>query len=476
MESCIKPALSAGFYTLLRRSFLSGVFDKITMKYKIFMASLGCDKNLVDTEMMLGQLCQSGQYELTDDETQAEILIVNTCCFIGDAKEESIQTLIELGALKETANAKVLIAAGCLAQRYEKEIRSELPEVDAIVGTLSIGQIEEAVTQALAGARKEYMTDIQAAPYTGEQLLTTGGHYAYLKIAEGCDKRCTYCVIPSVRGGYRSVPMETLLAEATRLAEKGVKELILVAQETTVYGKDLYGEKKLPELLTKLCEIEGVQWIRLLYCYPEEITDELIAVMKKEDKICNYLDLPIQHASDTILRSMGRRTTREELRSRIAQMREQIPGICLRTTLITGFPGETQEDHEILKSFVEEIRFDRLGCFTYSREENTVAAKMPSQVKAGVKKKRRDEIMRMQQTIAFEKGQEMVGLVCQAFVEGEIQEDAAEGRCYVARTYKDAPGVDGYLFIRCNASLMSGDLVTVKITACHEYDLIGELI
>lgn len=438
---------------------------------KIMMVSLGCDKNLVDTEMMLGMLQDAG-YCFTDDETQADVIIVNTCCFIGDAKEESINTLIEMGALKQTANAKVLIAAGCLAQRYAKEIREEIPEVDAILGTLAIDEIVKAVREAVEGKHDLYMEDINREPvHDQKRVVTTGGHFAYLKIAEGCDKRCSYCIIPKVRGSYRSVPMESLLAEAEQLVAGGVKELILVAQETTLYGKDLYGRKMLPELLQRLCRINGLYWIRILYCYPEEITDELIEVIRTEKKICHYLDMPIQHASDRILKKMGRRTNRAELTERIRKLREQIPDICLRTTLITGFPGETQEDHEIMLDFVEEMQFDRLGVFTYSAEEDTPAAEMPDQIPEEIKSDRRDAVMELQQEIAFEKAGEMAGRTVLAMIEGKV----ADENCYIARTYKDAPNVDGYLFINTSRELMTGDFARVVVTGSYEYDLIGEL-
>lgn len=438
---------------------------------KILMISLGCDKNLVDTEMMLGMLQEKG-YGFTDDETQADIVIVNTCCFIGDAKEESINTLIEMGALKKSGNVKVLIAAGCLAQRYAKEIREEIPEVDAIIGTLAIDEIVRALEDTLGGTYAEYLEDINRTPVYGKKrIVTTGGHYAYLKIAEGCDKRCTYCIIPKVRGSYRSVPMESLIEEARQLARGGVRELILVAQETTVYGRDLYGEKKLPELLRRLCEIPELYWIRILYCYPEEITDELIEVIKTEPKICHYLDMPIQHASDVILKKMGRRTNRTDLVAIIQKLRTQIPDICLRTTLITGFPGETQQDHEIMMEFVDEMEFDRLGVFTYSAEEDTVAAGMPDQIPEQVKEDRRDAVMELQQEIAFDKAADMKGKAVLAMVEGKV----ADENCYIARTYKDAPNVDGYLFVNTSRELMTGDFVRAVVTGSYEYDLIGEL-
>ena len=439
---------------------------------KILMVSLGCDKNLVDTEMMLGMLAEQG-YTFTGDEDEAEIVIVNTCCFIGDAKEESINTLIEMGALKQTARVRVLIAAGCLAQRYAAEIREEIPEVDAIVGTLAIDEIVRAVEEALAGKRQAYLKELDRAPVAGKKrVVTTGGHYAYLKIAEGCDKRCSYCIIPKVRGGYRSVPMETLVEEAQTLADGGVKELILVAQETTLYGKDLYGEKKLPELLRKLCGISGLHWIRLLYCYPEEITRELIDVIRTEQKICHYLDMPIQHASDEILKRMGRRTNRAELTERIAELRRQIPDICLRTTLIAGFPGETEKEHKELLSFVRESCFDRLGAFLYSPEEGTAAADMPGQIAEKTKKKRRNEIMALQQELVFDKAESFREQEMTAMIEGKLVDEG----CYVARTYRDAPNVDGYVFVHTDRELVTGDFVNVRITGAHEYDLIGELI
>ena len=343
----------------------------------IMFVSLGCDKNLVDTEMMLGLLQKKG-YTFTDDERAADVIVVNTCCFIGDAKEESIQTLLEMAELKKEGRLKALIAAGCLAQRYQKEIREEIPEVDALVGTMAIGEVAEAVEEALAGGGRNHYRDLGVAPEAyRDRVVTTGGHYACLKIAEGCSKHCTYCIIPKVRGEYRSIPMEELVEQARKLAEGGVRELILVAQETTLYGVDLYGKKCLPELLERLAGIQDIRWIRILYCYPEEITEELIETIAREPKVCHYLDIPIQHASDGVLKRMGRHTTQAQLRGIIEGLRERIPDICLRTTLISGFPGETQEDFEELYRFVNEMEFDRLGVFTYSREEDTPAADMP---------------------------------------------------------------------------------------------------
>ena len=438
---------------------------------KILFVSLGCDKNLVDSERMLGMLAEKG-FTFTDDENQADIVVVNTCCFIGDAKEESINTLLQMSQLKEEGRIQVLIAAGCLAQRYREEIQKEIPQVDAVIGTMAIADIADAVEKALGGKARNYYEDINARPVAeGKRVVTTGGHFAYLKIAEGCDKHCTYCIIPKVRGSYRSIPMESLLKEAEQLAEEGVKELILVAQETTLYGVDLYGKKTLPTLLERLAEIDGISWIRLLYCYPEEITDELVQVIATQPKVCHYLDIPIQHASDSILRRMGRKTSKKEVEGQIKKLREKIPDICLRTTLISGFPGETQEDFEELYRFVNEMEFDRLGVFAYSQEDDTPAAVMPDQVEESVKEARRDELMELQQEIAFEKAEAMVGRILTVMIEGKV----ADEDVYVGRTYKDAPGVDGYLFVNTSASLMTGDFVKVQVTGSNEYDLIGEI-
>lgn len=441
------------------------------MMKKILFVSLGCDKNLVDSEMMLGMLVQNG-YEFTDDEREADIVIVNTCCFIGDAKEESINTILEMAELKKSGEIEMLIAAGCLAERYREEIQTEIPEVDAILGTMAIDEIVRTLDEVSGGIRKNHYKSLDAKPLTGvERVVTTGGHYAYLKIAEGCDKHCTYCIIPKVRGNYRSVPMEYLIREAEKLADKGVKELILVAQETTVYGKDLYGHKTLPELLRALCKISGIYWIRILYCYPEEIDDDLIQTIREEKKICHYLDLPIQHASDRILQRMGRKTDREQLRNIIWKLRDAIPDICLRTTLITGFPGETEAEHEELLDFIGQMEFDRLGVFTYSQEEDTPAALMPDQIPEEVKLSRQAQLMELQQEIAFEAAEDMIGRTVTAMIEGKVADENA----YVARTYKDAPNVDGFLFVNTDRELITGDFVKVKITASYEYDLIGEL-
>ncbi len=439
---------------------------------KILFISLGCDKNLVDSEVMLGMLTSKG-YEITDDENEADVVVVNTCCFIGDAKEESIHNILEMAELRKAGDIKALIVTGCLAQRYKEEVQTEIPEVDAIIGTTAIDAIVETLEDVLAGQGHNHIEDINRTPvYDKSRIVTTGGHYAYLKIAEGCDKRCSYCIIPKVRGNYRSIPMESLLAEARKLVEFGAKELILVAQETTLYGKDLYGEKSLPRLLHELCKIDGLYWIRILYCYPEEITDELIETIRTEEKVCHYLDIPIQHASDNILKRMGRRTNQAELRDMIARLRERIPDICLRTTLITGFPGETQEDHEELMAFVDEMEFDRLGVFTYSAEEDTPAAEFDDQIEEEIKKDRQAEIMELQQEIAFEKAENAVGRTVLAMIEGRLPDENA----YAARTYMDAPNVDGLVFVQTSRELMTGDFVKVKITGSYEYDLIGEIV
>ena len=439
---------------------------------KILFISLGCDKNLADSEEMLG-LLTAGGHEITDDETQADAIVINTCCFIKDAKEESVETILEMAEYKKTGSCHALIVTGCMAQRYQKEIIEEVPEVDAVLGTTSYGDIVKALEEAVAGNHFEEFRDIDYLPDTGsKRVLTTGGHFGYLKIAEGCDKHCTYCIIPKLRGKFRSVPMERLIAQAEDMAEQGVKELILVAQETTVYGKDLYGKKSLHILLKKLCEIRGIRWIRILYCYPEEIYDELIETIRDEKKICHYLDIPIQHASDRILKRMGRRTSKQELIDIVGKLRKEIPDIVLRTTLITGFPGETEEDHEELKEFVDEMEFDRLGVFTYSPEENTPAAEMADQVPEEVKEERRDELMELQQEISYDRGQDRIGQELLVMIEGKVADENA----YVGRTYRDAPNVDGLIFVNTDEELMTGDFAKVKVTGAAEYDLIGELI
>ena len=439
---------------------------------KILFISLGCDKNLVDSEVMLGLLHKAG-FALTDDEREADVIVVNSCCFIGDAKEESINTILDMARYKEIGVCKALVVTGCLAERYKEEVLTEMPEVDAVVGTSSYDHIVEVVQSVLEHhIHTQTFESIDITPTrTANRLVTTGGHYAFLKIAEGCDKHCTYCVIPQVRGHYRSVPMEDLLAEARSLVDGGVKELILVAQETTLYGVDLYGEKTLPKLLRELAKIPGLVWIRIQYCYPEEITDELIQTIREEIKVCSYLDIPIQHASDSILKRMGRRTTESAIREMIAKLRREIPDLALRTTLISGFPGETEEDHETLMRFIDDMEFDRLGVFTYSQEEDTPAAAMEDQIPEEVKKERRAEAMELQQEISLEKCQDMIGRTVLVMIEGKVADENA----YVGRTYRDAPGVDGYIFINTDQKLMSGDFVHARVTGALEYDLMGEL-
>ena len=438
---------------------------------KLLFVSLGCDKNLVDTEFMLGMLEHAG-IEMTDDESEAEIIIVNTCCFINDAKEESVNSILEMAQHKTDAKCKVLIVTGCLAQRYQKEIEEEIPEVDAVLGTNSYDDIVNAVDKALAGQKYENFATLEGLPRVAtKRILTTGGHYAYLKIAEGCNKHCTYCIIPSIRGNYRSVPMEDLLAQAKDLAEQGVKELILVAQETTLYGVDLYGEKSLHKLLDALNEINGIRWIRILYCYPEEIYEELIEAIKRNEKVCHYLDMPIQHANDTILKRMGRKTNKEDLIRIITKLRKEIPDIALRTTLISGFPGETEAQHEELMQFVNDMEFERLGAFAYSPEEGTPAAEFEEQVAEEQKLDWKDDVMELEQEIIFEQNEAMKGKEIYAFIEGRVADENA----YVGRTYRDAPGVDGYIFINTGEELISGDFVKVRVTGANDYDLIGEI-
>lgn len=438
---------------------------------KVLFISLGCDKNLADSEEMLGMLVENG-YEITNDESEAEAIVINTCAFIHDAKEESVNSILEMAQYKETGKLKVLLVTGCLAQRYQKEIIKEIPEVDAVLGTGSWDELIQALDKAFEGEKYLDFQSIDRVPQAGgKRVITTGGYYDYLKIAEGCDKCCTYCIIPRLRGKYRSIPMEKLVAQAEYLASQGVRELIVVAQETTVYGKELYGEKSLHILLRKLCRIPGIQWIRILYCYPEEIYPELIQTMKEERKICHYLDLPIQHCNDRILKRMGRRTTKAELIQIVETLRKEIPDIILRTTLITGFPGETQEEHEELMEFIDTMEFDRLGVFTYSAEEDTPAAKMPDQIEEEEKQRRQAELMELQQEISIDKGNARIGSEVEVMVEGKVADENA----YVARTYGDAPGVDGYLFINTDTQLMSGDFAMVHVTGALEYDLIGEL-
>lgn len=438
---------------------------------KILFVSLGCDKNLVDTEFMLGTLGEAG-HTFTNDEAEAEVIVINSCCFINDAKEESIETILEMAEYKDSGCCKILIVTGCLAQRYKEEIIKEIPQVDAVLGTNSYEEIATALEEVQKGQSYEIYKPLEGLPTVkASRSLTTGGHYAHLKIAEGCNKNCTYCIIPHIRGRYRSVPMEELLIQARELAEQGVKELILVAQETTLYGIDLYGEKSLHKLLDALNEIQGIQWIRIMYCYPEEIYDELIQSIKRNSKVCHYLDMPIQHINNELLKRMGRRTTKEELTEKISYLKKEIPDITLRTTLISGFPGETQEMHEELMYFLNQIEFDRLGAFTYSPEEGTPAAEFPKQVEEEQKSEWRDDIMALQEEIIFDKNEEMKDRELWVMIEGKVDGENA----YVGRTYRDAPQIDGYVFVNTDESLMTGDFVKVQITGAYEYDLIGEI-
>ncbi len=443
------------------------------MEKSVIFISLGCDKNLVDSEIMLGELAQGG-YSFTDDIDEAECAVINTCCFIGDAKEESIDTILEIAERKNAGDIRFIVVTGCLSQRYVSEIQEEIPEVDALIGTASIGKIRECLDDLYAGAGMSVFCDpLDTPPYSSRHRAHSSGlFYAYLKIAEGCDKHCTYCIIPSLRGPYRSYPMEHLVEEAGRLAEAGVNELILVAQETTLYGTDLYGHKALPELIRRLAGIDGIHWIRIQYCYPEEIDDALIEEMASNPKLCHYLDMPVQHASDAVLKRMGRRTSEEELRTIVGRLRERIPDIVLRTTLISGFPGETEEDHQELYRFVNEIEFDRLGVFTYSQEEGTPAGEMDDQIPEEIKNLRRDELMELQQAICFDNADRRIGEIMEVVIEGCIPEEDV----YVGRTYADAPEVDGRVFIPADRERMSGEYAHVRITEARDYDLIGEFI
>lgn len=442
------------------------------MAHTFAFVSLGCDKNTVDTEVMIGMLQEAG-FQLRSDESEAELIIINTCCFIQDAKEESIENIIDVSEYKKTGNCKGIIVTGCLAERYKEEIQKELPEVDGVLGTGSLEKIVEVAKEVLQGQRAYHMEDIHAAkPLYQQRVLTTPGYYGYLKIAEGCDNCCTYCVIPSVRGKYRSFPMEDLVKQAGQMVEKGVKEILIVAQDITQYGEDLYGEKMLPALLKKLCLIENLHWIRLLYCYSESITDELIDVMAAEEKICKYIDMPIQHGDDTVLKRMGRRNTGTRIRETVNKLRKKMPYISIRTTIITGFPGETEEQFNTLRQLIEEIEFDRLGAFTYSLEEGTPAALFPDQIEDSIKEKRREKLMLLQQKISFEKNKDLVGRTLEVIIDGRIPEDGV----YCGRSYRDAPDIDGLVFIQTDEELLSGDLIPVKITEASEYDLIGVIV
>ncbi len=447
----------------------------------VFFASLGCDKNLVDTEKMMA-LLPAPEFELTEDEAEAEVIVVNTCAFILDAKQESIETILDLAQMKENGRLRSLIVTGCLAQRYQDEVKKEIPEVDVIVGTTAYDSIADVIRNAMKEKNDPKDNDktsgndvfkpLDYLPKDAIKRVKTGfAPYRYLKIAEGCNKRCTYCAIPDMRGPYRSVPMEELEKEAELLAKDGAVELILVAQETTLYGVDIYGEKKLPELLHRLCAIDGIEWIRLMYCYPEEITKELIETMRDEPKVCHYLDIPIQHADDEVLKKMGRRTNRKELEEKLGMIREILPDIAIRTTLICGFPGETIDQHDSCIDFVEKAGFDRLGVFPYSEEEGTIAASMPDQIDDKERQSRADEIMKISEKVVFEKNKKLIGKRIQVLVEGYIPEEG----CYIGRSYRDAPEIDGLVFFESETERLTSEMVWVNITEAKGYDLKGEI-
>ena len=445
------------------------------MKANIAFVSLGCDKNRVDSEVMLGILRERG-YTIVSDETEADIIVVNTCCFIKDALEESIETIIEMAEYKKNGKCKGLIVSGCLAQRFEKEMFHEMPEVDAVIGTTAYESVADVADRILNGEKSiKVMENIDSQmkeENASKRVLSTAGHYAYLKISEGCDNHCTYCVIPKMRGKHRSRTMESLVEETKMLAENGVKELLVVAQDTSIYGRDLYGKPMLHELLKRLCRIEGIEWIRLLYCYAETLTDETIQTMAEEDKICKYIDIPIQHGSDTVLKRMGRKTSSKLISDKIAALRTAMPDICIRTTIITGFPGETEEEFAEVCDFVEKMRFDKLGVFTYSPEEGTPAAEMGNQIDEEVKEERKNYIMEIQKRISAEKCEEMIGKTIKVITDGKIPEEGV----YCGRSYKDAPDIDGLVFFKADYEIMSGDFADVKINEASDYDLIGEAV
>lgn len=438
----------------------------------ILMVSLGCDKNLCDSEAMLG-LLRDNNFNITNDEAEADIVVVNTCSFIHDAMEESINTILEMAELKMD-RLKYLIVSGCLAERFKAEIFDEIPEVDACVGTSSFDRIVQVINDLEADKTNVTCFDSleRLATVDSNRVITSGTFMGYLKIAEGCNKFCTYCVIPHIRGKYRSVPMEKLVKEAEYMASQGIKELILVAQETTCYGIDIYGKKSLPELVNELAKIEGIEWIRLMYCYPEEIDDELIELFASCEKLCKYIDMPLQHSEDNILHRMGRRTDKMSIKAVINKLREKVPNIAIRTSLITGFPGETVDDHERLMEFLDEMELDRVGVFTYSKEDGTPAANYPDQVPEELANTWRDEIMELQQEISYDKNEALVGTIQQVIVEGYSPDDDV----YVGRTYKDAPNVDGLVFLNCDYELISGTIVNVRIDEAGPYDLIGGVV
>ncbi len=444
------------------------------MNATVAFTSLGCDKNRVDSEVMLGILCKNG-YRVVTDEKEADIIVINTCCFIKDALEESIETILEMAEYKKMGCCKGIIVAGCLGQRYEKEIFQEMPEVDAVIGTASYESISKIIERILNGEKNiKEIADINTAMTESNaknRIISTANYYAYLKISEGCDNHCTYCVIPKIRGSHRSRTIESLVEETEILAKQGVKEIVIVAQDSSIYGKDLYGECKLHVLLEKLCEVEGIEWIRLLYCYPETLTEQTIQVMAKQSKICHYIDLPIQHGSDTVLKRMGRKSTQSILKQKITKLRQAMPDIAIRTTFIVGFPNETEREFQELIDFIEEIHFDKLGVFTYSQEEGTPAANMENQIEEDIKQKRKDIAMEVQKAISAQYCEKQIGSIKQVIVEGKLPEQDI----YCGRTMKDAPDIDGLVFFSSKQELISGDFVKVLIKQASDYDLIGEL-
>ncbi len=441
------------------------------MSKKIGLVSLGCPKNLVDSELMLG-LLQSGGYEIVNESEDADIIIVNTCGFIESAKQESINTILEMAALKEN-KCELLIVTGCMAERYRQMILDEIPEVDAVVGTGSYGEIAAVIEEAYRGERVSRYGDLNGTAYLeGDRVVSTGKGYAYLKIAEGCDNKCTYCIIPSLRGPFRSRSIESVVREAELLASSGIKELILAAQDTTRYGIDIYGKKTLVELLRQLSRIGGIEWIRLLYCYPEEIDNDLISEIASNDKVCKYIDIPIQHASDNVLRRMGRRGTGAQVCGLLETLRSKVPGLVIRTTFIVGFPGETENDFNSLMEFVEKYKFDRLGAFMYSKEEGTPAYRMPDQIPSRVKRSRHNRLMKLQRRISSAANAERIGRTYKVLVEGV----AEDGIFYYGRSYQEAPGIDGLIYFTSIEPLQLNSFVEVKILDSDEYDLTGEVL
>ncbi|WP_312643559.1 30S ribosomal protein S12 methylthiotransferase RimO [Hydrogenoanaerobacterium sp.] len=438
------------------------------MPIKVGMVSLGCTKNQVDAEIMLSLITKQG-YELCGDAKKCDVVIINTCGFIEDAKRESIENILEFVGLKEQGRVKVVVVTGCLAERYQMEVAKEIPEADVVLGIGSNSQIAQAIEKAMQGQKVYEFADKNKVILSGERVMTTAPYTAYLKVAEGCDNRCTYCAIPIIRGGFRSRPMEDVLAEAKTLAKNGVKELNVIAQDTTRYGKDIYGKLMLPELLDKLCEIEGLHWIRILYGYPDTITDELLDTMARQPQICKYIDIPLQHASGNILKRMNRRFDRESLTALMNRVREKIDGVTLRTTFITGFPGETEQDFEDLCVFIKEVQFDRLGCFPYSAEDGTPAAEFGEQVDDEVKRRRADIIMEEQMGIMEARNREKIGKTLEALVEGFDKKN----KLYYGRTAADAPDIDGKVYFTSETALQAGDFVMVTIEDVIEYDLVG---